>query len=536
MTILRDRRASLEGKTRMGTGPSQLPADLLPNELRAFWADRRAFISEEIRYSKLMCRDLARQRDTHYLYGLRLFDQLDGIVARASATAGSPTEADPDRLILWALMEEIHECLPPLLGNFAFTHVSRRRKGPRQTDGSLRYALSEVHPEYPGTIRVIEILNYEYYHAVKPFYENRKTIPPLLAIGSASRFIHNPFPISKNNEVLYPKDAPARDYTTDVINFSWISLPRWAPIQIRFLPALAHEAAHTITHLLNDAHEQCANLLAAGKSDLLTDQLRREYGSPVVELFHMTLDLLNDLTHLYYTLRSGNRRLRSQIRDRLLVRPRRSYPASDAEAAADCLGEFVADIVALVVAGPSMIACLPVAAFPVYHGLKRLADPERSSIHPPTASRLDLLMGLWRTIDKGGGFTTGLGNCLDAYRTTACVGTADDEGVQRVFDEFIAKHFRAFEGIFKWLLALLPGSTCARVLDDRFVWTHKRLVECIDQVMTGNPLQANVHLLELPNLIWYKRMHCPGLPNAREPWRIAALSAFNSRRFQNGAS
>lgn len=510
------------------------------SELSRYWVDRFAFLCEEIEHAYLMCSRLAAAdpSDQYAAQGTLFFDRLRVILGHVRKHIPALSEATRESYELWNHVEEIITWLPQTLDNFLSVHQARRLKAPRLTTRAAQFALSEVHPEYPETLRAIQRLSLSYYDALRPVLGPFASHAPMLGIANGSIFSLKGFPVACTNPVLYETyatyvSAPAteklaardkwlREVVQDRVSLAWISLPRWAPIHLRFLGGLSHEILHVLTTLVVSLYEEAlyrTGVLGIERAEVLAWG-RSFFGAPICELFEIVGPLIDDLERHFAQLKSPRSRYTGGADACTFVR------LNTKTSAVSCGLELLCDVGSVVLGGFASIPSLMAAGFPLRRRADTLLNPLIATYHPPTSVRVDLMWDLWKEfVGKDVKFVKGFEAVKQEYEQGVKGLTDEEEMVTLEFRDWTKSHMKEIDRLFLRMQAMMPNSSAGRT-DHLMKLLHPPNLERVTRdIFNVDDPGPGLTSLDIPNVIWFKRILCGDWPCARSPWRIAILSS-----------
>lgn len=155
--------------------------------------------------------------------------------------------------------------------------------------------LSDVHPDYPLSIRAIETISSEFHEAVSSL-TTRVVSPtllyPIICTLPGSNFhlkkpeyIPNMLGFEEKDDAKRTGDVARRVYA--YADLCYVILPRWLVAHIRYGSILAHEQFHRV-ELLMDMYDNYVVTRCPGPSGNLTQDVRRDcesiFGSTIMRL------------------------------------------------------------------------------------------------------------------------------------------------------------------------------------------------------------------------------------------------------------
>lgn len=488
--------------------------------------ERRRFLEKEIHHFKLMCDTIVGGEGTNdpfYIYGqtyaeklLAIFNDLNAYETNSSETSYQGTK----NLIT---LDSVYEMLPMLFQNLNNAYVLRKYKRIRGGEPihNPRFALSEVHPDYAQTMRAIETVNSGYNRHLSDFLERFQCIPPILAISPSSYWGLYGFPDEDNS--FFRLEDPYIETQTRLIDyfltFSWITLPRWVPVQMRNVPILAHEHFHRVLQLALFCTVHVGQSVSEGgvsEQENLEYLQRHLYGPNVVEIMRRWHTIGDGLTEFLSELRFPNSFLSA-------------LGSSDPDAAVvnqcfkeESLGkvqmsgfamatEILADIGGLLIAGPSYLCSMLCDPSWVNQGVLLSILPMHSVSHPPMITRMELLIKVLSYL----GFneiSEESEKMLADYKNSIRFDPAEE----RILDEFreeILMNLDFFYQTTQVILDRMPrcaGGRIKRGEIDEERW-KKEKDDIMNKGLDGRFDRVKITPEEVINTIWYKMVFHPEL-------------------------
>ena len=418
--------------------------DTISEEERNYFSDAFSFLSRELDAGHVLAEIL--ESDGEHAFAKKVRAAVlaaQAVMSRAAIDFNAALEANQieDRYYFKQRLQDWLESMPKQLQAIAVAHSQRRRRNINHLFGGRiprrRIHLSEVHLSHAQALLAAEKLSDWYHDRLLPFYGSVQVSSPILVIseGICATF-QRPF----GREI--PLLADRGDYGVHlgyVMNFSHISLARWAPSQIRYYSTLAHEQFHRVLHflmhirlLLVDNDTKFSHDPADPALDLLVEQLSELLGEHALSLLLIQNDL-QDLFTQYFQVAAASV---FRTTDRNAKQYRSSAQVN--QLAASHTEELLSDFAALVLSGPAYaFSSAPVLmANPVFEEERlqlALAGDEAAPRHPPSLARVRALqswlkrpeLGFRDTVDRIGRFYGESGMCCDIGSDLPCTRLYD---------------------------------------------------------------------------------------------------------------
>lgn len=330
----------------------------------------------------------------------------------------------------------------------------------QQWTAKRRLRLSEIHLDYPDTLRAINCVVSDYFEFIRAAFLGKSRFPglvhPVVVVGRGDTFSWEQFnepdatPIyiyrkSFSQEIL-KDDTPYISlfmqtkgladptkvirYGTHLINTSRVVSPRFFPVMMRYSPLLAHELFHPILRLsevIFKAHDEITDFSGDMGKESLAGGLKRDYGSGLVDLTlrRITLESIMSgfLRRTYLCAKSANQLPSFSAEDFSYCldngRAKRiGFPKSSkffhiashdrdyllAQKSEMFIGEILADLCGLVVANQSYLSALATNGYFTDASAYRLEQGRIVDLnfgegeHPPMIVRLNILLRVAREL------------------------------------------------------------------------------------------------------------------------------------------
>ena len=372
----------------------------IEEEIHRECQETKNFMLDELKHYILMCEGLRQtgDEDPFFVYGAKWANCVRGYLENHFDTVMGYLRSG--KFNSAKEQERWLQLTATLIQNFNIEWMARRKKIPKLAGSALihSYSLGEGHPAFAETIMAMEALNQWLHDEMSVLFSPFQGIPPLLAVSASEQYAFQIYPS------IPAYDAPQKERKLQIEQFlimSWINLPRWTPIHIRYCPAIAHEHFHRVAHLIRTAHierERKRNSALANEETIRLEMVGY-YGSELVTL----LDLFDYLSEsLYNKITELQKDTIEQLKKSLGV----YFVANNAiivdymisNSADICAEELLADACGLVLLGPSSLWAF-LNKLRIWHTLSFLDDlkiPGVHVTHPPVALRVQLMLGLLR--------------------------------------------------------------------------------------------------------------------------------------------
>lgn len=498
--------------------------------------ERRLFLEKEIKHFGFICETLKRHNtnDSFYINGIEYANRLLAILSYMKEYEETCNEGSYEGIRKLVTVESIYSMLPMLFQNINNAHTIRKYKKLRlgQPSTKLRFALSEVHPDYAQTIRAIEIINSAYSRNLSTFFERFAFIPPTLVISRSSSWALYGFPDEDN--LLFGMEDYCINSRKKLIEYflilSWISLPRWVPIHMRFACILAHENFHRVLQVADLATQ---DLRALGSEPGATTQENVNYLESELYGPHLI-----EIVKCYHTIGDGLDRLLLELRfpNKLAQHLLSNDPATPLLGSSywvHCRGvtqlsafrmanEFISDIGAALIAGPSYVFAMLCNPEWTNQGTLQSLAPMDLASHPPLRNRIELLIEILDWLQ----FKEMAGECrrrLEEHLPN--VATTEYEfRIIQAFRNAITTNIEFFHRTTEFLLGLMPDCAGGRLkrgeLDEKD-WIEEKN-EMILKGLNGLFYQIDTCPEEVVNAIWHKKVFHPELSERKghTAWRV----------------
>lgn len=340
------------------------PTGAIWNESRYVFLEKFSYLKQEAEYAINLCDYFsADQQNAAFYYKVRA--SANSILAHLNIAQKLEKELNQKRnmntrIIYRESINAIFENLPALLNAITFSFLQRRQKGIHQffsrNPEILHFSLSEIHLDFPKTFTGIENLVNWYHNALSPFWGRTDCAPPILTISNENipAFVE----AIETSLRLIKKTENMKLHYKYILDSTFITLPRWQPVQMRYLALLAHEIFHKVLFHCNmwqeaalfvkDKIDRLKNDPNSRKEKKMFNDLKESFSDEVYELC-IVRGVLNELLINFFKTNGIPTADLKREWDEVLLR----------SIANDNVNEILADIAGMALCGPAYLYSMP---------------------------------------------------------------------------------------------------------------------------------------------------------------------------------
>lgn len=375
--------------------------------------EQREFLLHELEYTRLLCLEYSNSTDRFFADGLLWIENMKEYLTHFKSRDFEKLINEHQFWDLYITHTQQLSSVAQAFQNATQQHIARRRRSFRigaPVDYS-HFSLAEIHPDFADAVRSIEAVNNRIHDVLHSYFHHLTAIPPILAVSAYEDFslVKFPQPPWIYNVMYQQNDELSTKYIGWVLTLSWISMPRWSPVQLRYSALLAHEHFHRVMMLCEVCDERISrlNIRESKESKLLTQTLSRMegvFGSHIIELSEAYDRLLKSVT-IYVSERGKDlssfllpteiggwpfplgHTLNKVLRRSMLTIAKRTAR------------EFMCDLFGLVLLGPAYVWSLFYRISNFKHFNNDMASKALNiSTHPPSILRLEMLFMLLENV------------------------------------------------------------------------------------------------------------------------------------------
>lgn len=482
----------------------------IERELRLRIQEGKDFLLGELEHVRIMCKALAQSeyKDPLIVYGETwaesVKEYLNNYFERSEGYLTSGEFDELRRLTSWLTLTAT------LMQNYTIESVSRKKRVPKLAGNALilSYPLGEVHPAFAEAIRSIETINCWLHNESSVFLGRFQSIPPILAVSAFEQYAFQIFPMIPLWEV--PR-AQRKSRAEWFLCMSWITLPRWTPAHIRFCPAVAHEHFHRIGHLVRAAFIEQAQerKTLQANEETIRSRLEDFYGSGLMFLLDAHSGIFRSLFVLFSKLPKDCLTQLFNTQGRYFVQlTAPAFEEVTLRSADLCAEEFLADIYALIMLGPSYLwsflneptmwftSCIESLGFPGVH-----------HTHPPPCMRLEVMLRVLRETGCHQILTEAEHEISDLRSKFPQVDPRGHWGFQ-VFSTWLDDNIERFLVVCRRLSEMLKVSCWTKIQKDGETAWMEQLKDVWSRLKEGHVyLEESVTVDTIINALWWKELY-----------------------------